>query len=141
MSTHRIHRKHRDHLRNRRGVSLIEVMVAVTLLGLIATVQTVATMRLAIQNRQAAVGVSRATAMTTAADFFSTMPPASIAGNLGCATLTLPANYPHTRCVTSTAVNAAVERMQIIITPTNTAFRPDTVIVDRVTTSPGSVFQ
>lgn len=133
--------RHRDRLRNRRGVSLIEVMVAVTLLGLIATVQTVATMRLAIHNRQAAVGVSRATAMTTAADFFATMPLASIAGNLGCTTLALPENYPHARCVTSTAVNASVSRIRIIIAPTNTAFRADTVIVDRVTTSSAQVFQ
>jgi hypothetical protein len=122
-------------------VSLIEVMVAVTLLGLIATVQTVATMRLAVHNRQAAVGVSRTTAITTASDFFATMPLANIAGNLGCTTLTLPANYPHARCATSSAVNAAVSRIQIIITPTNTAFRADTVLVDRVTTSSAQVFQ
>lgn len=133
--------EHRDQLRNRRGVSLIEVMVAVTLLGLIATVQTVATMRLAVQNRQAAVGVSRSTAITTAADFFATMPVGSIAANLPCTTLAMPANYPHTRCATSTAVNAAVTRLRIVITPTNTAFRADTVIVDRVTSSAAQVFQ
>lgn len=117
----------------RRGVSLIEVMVALTLFGLMATVHTLVTMRYGLRTRIAAVGAARAGALSTAVDLFSTLPAASIAGNVGCATISLNAAYVHERCVTSTAVTSTISRLQIIITPTNTAFRPDTVWVDRVT--------
>jgi prepilin-type N-terminal cleavage/methylation domain-containing protein len=127
-------------MRNRRGVSLIEVMVAVTLLGLLATVHTVVTMRYAVRNRVAAIGVNRAAAISNATDLFTTMPFSAIATNTGCVTITTPATYAHTRCVTTTAVTGAVTRVQIIITPTNTAFRPDTVTVDRSQPPAGSLF-
>lgn len=127
-------------MKNRRGVSLIEVMVAVTLLGLIATVHTVVTMRYALRNRIAAIGVNRAAAVSNAVDLYTTMPFASIAGNTGCTTITTPPAYPHTRCVTTTAVTGVITRVQIIITPTNTAFRPDTVALDRSAPPAGSLF-
>lgn len=125
---------------NRRGVSLIEVMVAVTLLGLIATVHTVVTMRYAMRNRVAAIGVNRAAAISNATDLFTTMPFSAIATNTGCVTITTPTRYEHTRCVSTTAVSGTITRVQIIITPTNTAFRPDTVWVDRSQPPAGSLF-
>lgn len=127
-------------MKNRRGVSLIEVMVAVTLLGLIATVHTVVTMRYALRNRIAAIGVNRAAAISNAVDLFTTMPFASVATNTGCTTITTPSAYAHTRCVTTTAVTGTITRVQIIITPTNTAFRPDTVSLDRSAPPAGSLF-
>ena len=127
-------------MKARRGISLIEVMVAVTLLGLMATVHTVVTMRYALRNRVAAVGVDRAAAISTAVDLFSTMPYASIASNTGCATITSQATYPHQRCVTIANPTQAITRVQIIIVPTNTAFRRDTVRVDRSLPPAGSIF-
>lgn len=127
-------------MKARRGISLIEVMVAVTLLGLMATVHTVVTMRYALRNRVAAVGVDRAAAISTAVDLFSTMPYASIASNTGCATITSQAAYPHQRCVTIANPTQAITRVQIIIVPTNTAFRRDTVRVDRSLPPAGSIF-
>lgn len=125
-------------MKNKRGVSLIEVMVALTLFGLIATVHTVATMRYGLRTRVSAIGASRAAAASTALDLYSTMPRASIAGATGCTTITSIANYPHTRCVSVTAPASTITRVRIIITPTNTALRPDTVSVDRVTSTAGS---
>jgi prepilin-type N-terminal cleavage/methylation domain-containing protein len=125
-------------MKSRIGVSLIEVMVALTLFGLIATVHTVATMRYGLRTRVAAVGASRAAAVSTALDLYSTMPRASIAGATGCTTVTSIANYPHTRCVSVTAATSSITRVRIIITPTNTVLRSDTVRVDRVTTNVGS---
>ena len=125
---------------NRRGISLIEVVVAVVLLGIIATVHTVATMRYSMRNRIAALGVSRSAAISTATDLFSTMPFSALATNSGCVDVTTPANYPHERCVTVTAVTGSVVRVQIIITPDNTALRPDTVRVDRSQPPSGSLF-
>lgn len=127
-------------MRMRRGVSLIEVMVALTLFGLIATVHTVATMRYGLRTRVAALGTARTTAVSTAVQLFSTMPRASIAANTGCEDITSIENYAHRRCVTTTAVTSSVTRVQIIITPVNTALRPDTVLVDRVTGSNTKVF-
>lgn len=127
-------------MRNRRGISVIEVLVAVVLLGLMATVHTVVTLRYAVRNRVAAIGVNRAAALSNAVDLFTTIPYSAIATNVGCTTITTPAKYPHTRCVSTTAVSGTVTRVEIIITPTNTAFRPDTVRVDRAQPPSGSLF-
>lgn len=127
-------------MKARRGVSLIEVMVALTLFGLIATVHTVATMRYGLRTRVAALGTARTTAVSTAVQLYSTMPRASIASNTGCRDITSIANYAHRRCVTTTVVTSSVTRVRIIITPVNTALRPDTVLVDRVTGSNTKVF-
>jgi prepilin-type N-terminal cleavage/methylation domain-containing protein len=127
-------------MKNRRGISLIEVMVAVSLLGMMATVHTVVTMRYAVRNRAAAIGVNRAAAISTAVDLFSTMPYSAIGTNTGCVTISEPAAYPHQRCVTTTAPTNNITRIRIIIRPTNTAFRPDTVRVDRSLPPVGSLF-
>lgn len=127
-------------MKARRGVSLIEVMVALTLFGLIATVHSVATMRYGLRTRVAALGTARTTAVSTAVQLYSTMPRAEIAGNAGCTTVTTIEKYPHERCVTTTAVTSSVTRVRIIIAPANTAFRPDTVFVDRVTAGNTKVF-
>lgn len=127
-------------MKNRRGVSLIEVLVAVTLLGMIATVHTVVTMRYALRNRIAAIGVNRAAAISNAVDLYTTIPYSTIAANTGCTTITTPATYEHTRCVTASAVTGTITRLEIIITPTNTAFRADTVSLDRSSPPAGSLF-
>jgi len=127
-------------MRNRRGISLIEVMVAVTLLGLMATVHTVVTMRYALRTRVAAIGVDRASAISTAVDLYSTMPYANLTSNTGCTTVNDLASYPHQRCVTISNPTQAIRRIQIIIIPTNTAFRSDTVRVDRSLPPTGSLF-
>lgn len=127
-------------IRNRRGISLIEVMVAVTLLGMMATVHTVVTMRYALRTRIAATGVDRASAISTAVDLYSTMPFANLTANTGCTTITDHAEYVHQRCVTISNPTQAIRRIQIIIIPTNTAFRSDTVRVDRSLPPTGSLF-
>jgi prepilin-type N-terminal cleavage/methylation domain-containing protein len=127
-------------MKARRGISLIEVMVAVTLLGMMATVHTIVTMRYAIRNRVAAVGVNRAAAISNAVDLFSTMPYSAIATNTGCVAVTTLAGYAHRRCVTTTAPTGAITRVRIIIAPTNTALRSDTVFVDRSQPPAGSLF-
>jgi prepilin-type N-terminal cleavage/methylation domain-containing protein len=120
-------------MKQRRGVSLIEVMVALILFGLIATVHTVATMRYGLRTRVSALGASRAAAVATAVDLFSTMPRASIAAAAGCVDIADDAAYPHERCANVTATTATISRIEIIITPVNTALRADTVYVDRIT--------
>ena len=127
-------------MRNRRGVSLIEVMVAVTLLGMIATVHTGVTMQFAKRNRIAAIGMDRSAAISTAVDLYTTMPYANLSGNTGCTSITSLVDYAHQRCVTITNPTQAITRVQIIIRPTNTAFRSDTIRVDRSLPSAGSIF-
>lgn len=120
-------------LKNSRGVSLIEVMVALVLFGMIATVHTVATMRYGLRTRVAALGASRAAALSSSIDLVSSMPRASVAGLDGCADVTIDAAYPHERCFEVEAATASISRVRIVITPDNDALRPDTVWVDRVT--------
>ncbi len=128
-------------MKSRRGVSLIEVMVALTLFGLIATVHTVATMRYGLRARTAALGTARSMAISTAVQLYSTLPRASIATNTGCTTITTISGFPHTRCITTTAATSTITRARIVITPSNTALKPDTVFVDRVTSTATQVFQ
>jgi prepilin-type N-terminal cleavage/methylation domain-containing protein len=122
-------------MRLRRGVSLIEVMVALVLFGMIATVHTVATMKYGVRQRLAAVGSARAAALAQSIDLYSSMPRASIAGTVGCATVNTYPKFPHQRCVTTSVVTGSVTRVRIIIRPTNTAIKEDTVFVDRVTSN------
>lgn len=125
----------------RRGVSLIEVMVALTLFGLIATVHTVATMRYGLRTRLSAVQSSRASALSSAVQLYSTMPRASIASNTGCTTISTLRAYPHQRCVTTSSVTGSITRIRIIIQPTNTTYRRDTLSVDRVISFATPVFK
>lgn len=127
-------------MKNRRGVSLVEVMVAMTLFGIMITAHTLVTMRYALRNRIAAVGVNRAAAMSTAVDLFSTMPFTSLDANDGCATISDQPEYIHQRCVTLTQPSGSITRVRIIITPTNAELRPDTVLVDRARPPVGSLF-
>jgi prepilin-type N-terminal cleavage/methylation domain-containing protein len=120
-------------MKNRQGVSLIEVMVALTLFGMIATVHTVATMRYGLRARVAEIGASRAQAVQAATDLYSTMARGSIAGTVGCSDVTDDPKYPYELCVSISAVSGTITRVQIIITPENTALKPDTILVDRVT--------
>lgn len=124
----------------RKGITLIEVMVAVVLLGIIATAQTVVTMRYAVRNRTAAIGVDRAAALSTAVELYSTMPYSAIGTNTGCTDIATPAKYPHERCVSTSSAASNVLRVRIIITPDNTAFKADTVTVDRAAPPGGSLF-
>lgn len=128
-------------MRARSGVSLIEVMVALTLFALIATVHTTATLRYGLRARLAAVGQSRAAAMATAVDLYSTMPRASLLSNVGCTTITTLTDYAHQRCIDTSTVNSTIKRFRIRIVPTNTALRPDTAWVDRVVSGGVQVFQ
>lgn len=129
-------------MKHRKGISLIEVVVAITLLGLIATVHTVVTLRYSVRNRTAAIGVDRATAISTAVDLYATMPFASLpaAGTSSCTTITTLVNFGHQRCVSVMSPTQAIRRIQIIIAPTNTAFRSDTLRVDRSLPPTGSIF-
>jgi type II secretory pathway pseudopilin PulG len=107
--------------RNRKGISLIEVVVAVTLLAMMATVHTVVTLRYAVRNRVAAVGVDRATAISTAVDLYATMPFASLpaSGSSACTTVTALVNYRHQRCVSVTSPTQAIDRS---LPPTGSIF-------------------
>lgn len=122
-------------MKARAGVSLIEVMVALVLFGIIATVHTVATLRYGTRQRLSAIGSSRAAAITQAIDLYSAMPRASIASNTGCTDIADFPAFPYERCVSVATVSGTVSRITIIITPDNTALKPDTLTVDRVTTN------
>lgn len=128
-------------MKQRRGVSLIEVMVALVLFGMIATVHTVATMRFGLSQRIAALGAARTAAAATATEMFAAMPRTEIVGQVGCQTIDGDSRYVHTRCISVETLTSTLTRVQIVITPSNAGLRPDTLFVDRVTATAGSVFQ
>ena len=69
--------------------------------------------------------------MAEEAQRLTVLPFDSLASRAGCATVS-GGTLPRTRCVTVTDVNTGRKQVRIVITPTNTAIKPDTVVFHRV---------
>ena len=126
--------------RARRGVSLVEVVVAVALLGMVATVHTLVSSKYILHTRALEVGVDRAAAISTAVDLYATMPYTALPADTGCVTITSMPKYRHQRCISLSNPTQAIRRVRIIIVPTASGFRSDTLYVDRSLPPTGSLF-
>ena len=126
--------------RVRAGVSLVEVIVAVALLGMIATVHTMVSSKYILHTRAVEVGVDRAAAVSTAVDLYATMPYTALTSDTGCVVITSMPKYRHQRCVSLSNPTQAIRRVRIIIVPTTSGYRSDTVYVDRSLPPTGSLF-
>lgn len=118
-------------------MAVIEVMVAMIVLttGLlgVAGMTTLAARR---ANKLAAQG-TRDGIVLQELNRLASLPYDSIASRVGCTTQSTSI-LPHTRCVSVTDVTggAGYKRVRIVITPTNTLTRPDTVYVNRARGAP-----
>jgi prepilin-type N-terminal cleavage/methylation domain-containing protein len=120
----------------RRGVSLIEVMIALVMLGIGLTGLAGFTV-LAAQRATATAGAERRyTAALQVVDRLATLPYDSLAGARGCSSVAAP--LPHTRCIDVAPLATNVQRVTVIITPSNHLLRPDTISFDRAKTVPAN---
>lgn len=112
------------------GFSLVEVVVSLTLLAV--TLGALARPTYSYARKVVALSADDARNATIAQQVnrLSVLPFDSLVSRAGCQTLTA-APYSHTRCITVTSVSASQLHVVMVITPTNTAFRADTVMIDR----------
>jgi len=117
--------------KSRRGIALVEIIVAMILLG-IAISSLAALMYSVSQQGMVATGNAyRNGVLMDQVNRLESIPYDSVA--VGTTTTSISTgNYPHTRVVTvAEPIVQTLKTVSIIVTPTNTKYRPDTVTFTR----------
>ncbi len=116
--------------RNRRGVSLVEAMISISLLAIL--VGGIARADFVISRRSYALsgGGARDGAMLQIVNKFAALPFDSLSAKAGTTTVST-APVPYTLNVQVTTLSAQQMLVTIIVTPTNTLFAGDTVVLRR----------
>lgn len=122
-----------------RGFSLVEVVVSLTLLAVTMAALARPTYSYARKVVGLAADDSRNAIVAQQANRLSVLPFDSLPSRAGCQTITA-APYSHTRCITVTNISAAQRHLVMVITPTNPAFRPDTLVFERTKPTTGNPF-
>ena len=113
-----------------RGFSLIETMVAMSVLSIVLLSIAGLTLAVATRSIEASALARRSAILATETGRLGALPFDSIESRVGCVEVSNPP-LPHKRCISTTPVATNLLRVQVVVTPTNTAFRPDTVMFDR----------
>lgn len=116
--------------RNEGGFSLIEMLVAITLLALCLIGVAQVTFVMARRAYSNSGGQARGAILSQQVNQFAAMPFDSLKGKAGTVTVNKPP-MPYTRKITVDSLSPTLARVTIIITPTNTIFRPDTMVLQR----------
>jgi prepilin-type N-terminal cleavage/methylation domain-containing protein len=117
----------------RAGFTLVEVVVAMVILSVVLVGLAAQTLHTATFTLMAQGADQRESLLTQQANLLAAVPYANLGTYAGCTTVTT-APFPHTRCVTLTALAGNVNRVTIVVTPTlANRWAPDTVIIDRGT--------
>jgi prepilin-type N-terminal cleavage/methylation domain-containing protein len=122
----------------RRGAGLIEVLIAISIFALIATSHAAVTLRYATRMKEVKIGATRSAALQEYLVRLAAVPFDSLNNRVGCVTTTT-GDLPNTRCISVTTVTSLKVNVVLILTPTNTAYKPDTITMTRtkvVNTSP-----
>lgn len=116
--------------RSRKGFVLVEVIVAMVLLA-VAVSSLAALVYSVSRSGLAATGSAyRNGVLMQEVNRLETIPYDSMA--VGSMSTTVTAQpYPHTRIVTVTEPVANVKTVKVVVTPANSAFKPDTVTFTR----------
>lgn len=120
----------------RRGFILMEVIVAITLLALVLTPLAAMVFKITASSHRIIGSAYRNGVLMQQVNLLESLPFDSLA--VGTTTLTSTAPpYPYTRTVTVTLISQVYElkakQVILIITPTNTLYRPDTTTFVRST--------
>jgi prepilin-type N-terminal cleavage/methylation domain-containing protein len=105
----------------RRGFSLVEVIVAITLFGITMSALAALTLTVGRQSVHGWETAQRTAALTAVVNDIAVVPFDGLDARAGCTTVSTPP-FPRTECVAVGNITATRKRVQITITPTNTAY-------------------
>jgi prepilin-type N-terminal cleavage/methylation domain-containing protein len=127
----RLHVRRRS-TRTRRGFGLIEVMVSLVITSIAMVGLGGMLVHAARTATQVTVRNSRSAVATQTLNRLAAVPYATLESKAGCLTVTTQP-FPHTRCVSVTAVagGSGTKQLRVIITPQNTTVRADTLYLTR----------
>ncbi|MBW7935035.1 MAG: hypothetical protein H3C62_15800 [Gemmatimonadaceae bacterium] len=123
--------------RPRRGAGLAEILLAMVIFSLVATSYAAVTLRYATRMKTIGAGAARSAAITEYMNRLMSVPFDSLAGRAGTFT-TSTGSFPNTRTITVTG-SGSTRTVTLIVTPTQSYIKPDTVTltrVKRITSSP-----
>ena len=123
--------------RARRGAGLVEVILALVIFGGMVTVNALVTLRYGQRMKIVSVGAARSSGLTEYLNRLMAVPFDSLASRVGCTTVTT-GTFPNTRCITVSSGTMS-KTVTLVLTPTNTTIKPDTVVLTRVK-SPTALF-
>jgi len=111
---------------------LIEVMVSLVITSIAMVGLGGMLVHAARTATQVTVRNSRSAVATQTLNRLAAVPYATLESKAGCLTVTTPP-FPHTRCVSVTAVagGSGTKQLRVIITPQNTTVRADTLYLTR----------
>lgn len=112
------------------GFSLVEIMVAMVVLCLTALTLAPLMLRATRTATTAEATMYQQAVMSTEGSRLNALPFDSLSPGSACvSSSTAPLAY--TRCTTVTSVSSGVYRVSVVVTPSNSQIKPDTVTFDR----------
>jgi type II secretory pathway pseudopilin PulG len=114
----------------RPGITLIEVVVALTMFAVVTTTVASFTTQVAKGSRINGVATVRAGALAAQVNRLEVLPYDTLPSRAGCTSVS-SGLLPRSECVTVEDVVVGRRRVTFVLTPSNTALRPDTVIFER----------
>lgn len=114
----------------RRGITLIEVVMALTMFAVVTTSIASMTTQVARGSRFTGIATVRAGALAAQVNRLEVLPYDSLPSRAGCTSVSTGL-LPRSECVGVEDVTVGRRRVTFVLTPSNTALRPDTVILER----------
>jgi hypothetical protein len=111
-------------------MSMIEVVVAMTLFAVTMTGVAAMTTHVARSAQFSSIATHRGAALAVGVNQLEALPYDSLPGRQGCKNVS-SAVFPRRECVSITNVAPRVRQVQFVLTPGNSALRPDTVVFQR----------
>lgn len=112
------------------GFTLVELVVTMVVLSLVLLGVAQLTFILARGASTVAGGAARGGILAQQVNQFAAMPFDSLKGKAGTVTVNKPP-LPYTRMITVDSLSPKLRRVTIVITPLNTVFKADTLIIQR----------
>jgi prepilin-type N-terminal cleavage/methylation domain-containing protein len=116
------------------GFSLVEIMVAMLILSITALSLAPLMLRASRTGKSAEAMLYEQAVMSTEVGRLNALPFDALSTGTTCQTVST-SPMAHTRCTTVTSVSSTVYRITVVVTPSGTGLKPDTVSFDRTQAS------